>query len=95
MAKHKTTQWGATHEEWQKFIDLGLTDDLLPVVSNPEAEVSSGSTMKQLGKTPSIYNRDDKVRGIPKWTSKYSSDKEVARWSEKPVSSAKLLLEAR
>lgn len=82
MAEEKN--WGATSAEWQTFIDLGLAEDLLPVVSNPGAPVSSTSTMKFLGKTPSEYNHSGEVRGIAKWTSKHTTDKQIAKWCEQP-----------
>mgnify|MGYP000743034225 CR=1 FL=1 len=83
MAK-KNKQWGASFDEWQGFIDLGLTEDLLPVVSNPDAPVSENSTMKQLGKTPSLFNRQGNVVGIGKWTERHSTEKEVQRWTREP-----------
>jgi len=78
-------RWGATAEEWATFdVILGLTDDLLPVVSNPNAEISPDSTMKQLGKTPSKYNSNGKAVGIAKWTEHHASAQEVERWSRNP-----------
>lgn len=72
---------GATPEEWQHFsFMLGLTRDLLPVVSNPEAVISPNSKMQGVGKTPSIYNRDKQVVGIPEWTDWVASDEDIARW---------------
>ncbi len=79
-----TKRWGATPDEWQKFIDLGLSEDLLPVVSNPDAPVSKNSTMKFLGKTPSLYNKDEEVVGIGKWTQRKATPKKIERWREEP-----------
>ena len=57
--------YGATPQEWAHFdVVLGLTEDLLPVVSNPNAVISPQSKMKGLGKTPSRYNRQREVAGI-------------------------------
>jgi len=76
-----SARWGATPGEWQHFSALlGLTADLLPVVSNPTAKISPLSKMKGLGKTPSVYNRDGNVVGIPDWTSKRSSEAEIDQW---------------
>ncbi len=83
MAKTEEN-WGASPAEWQTFIDRGMSEDILPVVSNPGAPVSEGSTMKQLGKTPSIYNGSGKVCGIAKWTSKEATEEEVEEWSKEP-----------
>lgn len=77
-------RWGATTQEWQKFIKLGLTQDLLPVVSNPGAAIASHSTMKTLGKTPSRYNDRAQVVGIGKWTSRNAHPREVEGWSQEP-----------
>jgi hypothetical protein len=76
---------GATPEEWAQ-LDLvcGLTQDLLPVVSNRDAVVAPGSTLKEIGKTPSQYNRDRRVVGIRQWTSKHSTSAEVGGWMEEP-----------
>lgn len=73
--------WGATDADWRHFADrLGLQADLLPVVSNPAAEISPLSKMRDLGKTPSRYGPDDLVVGIPKWTQNQSTARDVARW---------------
>lgn len=72
---------GATPEEWQHFsFMLGLTRDLLPVVSDPAAVISPNSKIQKVGKTPSIYNRDKQVVGIPDWTDWVASEEDVARW---------------
>lgn len=74
-------RYGATTAEWDNFdLMLGLTADLLPVVSNPQAEISPGSKMKGKGKTPSVYNRSGKVAGIPDWTSYQADEKDVKKW---------------
>lgn len=62
--------YGATPEDWLHFdMELNLTPDLLPVVSNPAAVVSNNSTLKAIGKTPSKYNSSHEVVGIANWTS--------------------------
>lgn len=78
-------RWGATPEEWTTFdLLLGLTEDLLPVVSNPNAEISPESKMKQVGKTPSKYNGNGKAAGIANWTSHHATSADVERWSRHP-----------
>lgn len=79
-----SNNFGATPEEWQKYTDLWLIDDLLPVVSNRGAPISAHSDMKQAGKTPSLYNRQGYVSGISKWTEKIATLDEVQRWSKEP-----------
>jgi hypothetical protein len=78
------TQWGAPPEAWAHFVKLGFLADLLPVVSNPEARISPLSTLKGLGKTPSVYNRDGLVIGVGKWTDRQTTAEDVARWSANP-----------
>lgn len=72
--------WGATPEAWSQISGWGITEDLLPVVSNPNAIISPNSKMRDLGKTPSRYNRDRKVQGIPQWTDNQSTDGDITRW---------------
>ena len=81
----KTTRKGATPEDWDNLdLGLGLTEDLLPVVSNPDADISSGSNMKFLGKTPSIYNHNRQVMGFLNWTQHKSTGVEVDLWANEP-----------
>lgn len=75
-----TAPFGATPTEWAHFTSLGLMADLLPVVSNPTAEISPKSKMKGKGKTPSRYNADRKVVGIAAWTEHQTKEADIARW---------------
>lgn len=73
---------GATAEDWSHFdLVLGLTADLLPVVSNPRAVVAPESTLKAIGKTPSRYNSQRQAVGMAKWTEHVTTPAEVAAWS--------------
>jgi hypothetical protein len=77
-----TQAYGATRDEWNHLIyTLGLGEDLLPVVSNPDAEISPNSTMKDMGKTPSLYNRQGHVVGISEWTASKATPEQLDRWS--------------
>lgn len=77
-----TTGWGAHASDWEHFaVGLDLTADLLPVVSNPQAAIAENSQLKQLGKTPSLLNADRKVVGIPRWTTKTSTARDILRWA--------------
>jgi len=77
-----TTQPGALAADWAHWQRLGLTADLLPVVSDLQAAISPKSNMKALGKTPSMFNRNDQAVGIPEWTQKQTRDGEIGRWSQ-------------
>lgn len=79
------TQSGATPDEWAHLdIVLGLTADLLPVVSNRDAVISPNSSLKEKGKVPSVYNAQHHVVGLPNWTQKQSTPQEVYNWSQHP-----------
>lgn len=74
-------QWGASPGDWHHFADtLGLAPDLLPVVSNPKAEISANSKMRDLGKVPSRYNATHKAVGIPAWTEHFTNAKQLKLW---------------
>jgi len=78
-------RFGATPEDWAQFdVMLGLTADLLPVVSNPGAVISPNSKMKALGKTPSVYNKQRKVAGFPSWTEHKATGANITEWSAEP-----------
>lgn len=80
-----TSNLGATQDDWTHFdLCLGLTEDLLPVVSNTAATISPDSKMQGIGKTPSIYNGNRHVAGIPNWTQQRAGPKQIKRWSKEP-----------
>jgi hypothetical protein len=76
--------YGASREAWEKYASLGLTADLLPVVSNPNATISERSTMQGLGKTPSVYNRDRCAIGMSQWTSFIATKDDISEWRREP-----------
>lgn len=72
---------GASVDEWTHFdLVLGLTEDLLPVVSNNKARVSPRSNIKEVGKVPSLYNGDGHVVGMSQWTQHVSTGDEISQW---------------
>lgn len=81
----KISNLGASPDDWTHFdLVLGLACDLLPVVSNSDAQISPDSKIKEIGKTPSRYNRERNVVGIPGWTGYQSSFAEIDRWANEP-----------
>lgn len=75
-------RYGATVEDWTVFdVVFGLTEDLLPVVSNPHAAIAPNSSLKTKGKVPSKYNGHGQVVGIPQWTSHRSKPEEINQWT--------------
>lgn len=77
--------YGATPSDWGHLSAiLGLTGDLLPVVSNPQAKISKTSKMAAVGKTPSRYNAAGMVVGFSDWTSHQTTGDEIAQWAKQP-----------
>ena len=77
--------FGASPEEWAHFdLVLGLTADLLPVVSNPGAKISPASKMATLGKPPSRYNKAGFAAGVVGWTQHVTTPAMVERWASEP-----------
>lgn len=77
--------WGASPGDWATLADLaGLTEDLLPVVSNPGARISPDSKLKALGKVPSLFNGVGEAVGIAKWPEKRSTWRDINRWQAQP-----------
>lgn len=79
------TRYGALPEEWDQLsLALGLTSDLLPVVSNPKAAISPDSAMKSVGKTPSRYNGRRQAVGFAGWTQYTATNKDITTWRKQP-----------
>ncbi|HYS90008.1 MAG TPA: bifunctional DNA primase/polymerase [Bradyrhizobium sp.] len=75
--------YGACPDDWIHLaLTLGLTADLMPVVSNPSAKISPESKMTALGKTPSRYNSRRQVAGLTRWTSRITTPAEIERWAK-------------
>lgn len=80
-----SVNYGASLQEWVTLhVLLGLTPDLLPVVANPNSEISPNSKMKDKGKTPSRYNKSRHVTGFAKWTEHHTTPAEVESWVKEP-----------
>ena len=76
--------WGAEPSEWAiavELLDLGA--DLLPVVSRPDAKIKTTSSLKSLGKTPSLYS-EGQVVGVKDWTRLVATPEQVASWRAEP-----------
>lgn len=77
------TNAGASPEDWSHFdMVLGLTEDLLPVVSNPKATISPNSAIKDIGKLPSTYNPQRHVVGFAAWTQHRSTATDLTKWTK-------------
>lgn len=75
-------RYGAHEEAWDEWSALGVGRDLLPVVSNPNAQISPMSKMKAMGKTPSWYNSSGHVAGIAGWTDMVATPEQIAKWKQ-------------
>lgn len=86
MTKIETPpHWGAWPFDWDVLhLVAGVTADLLPVVSNPHAEIAPYSAIAELGKTPSRFDDTRHVCGIPKWTQKTTRAAALERWAAEP-----------
>lgn len=85
VGANSAQRYGATPNEWDVFSrGLGLTADLLPVVSNPHAIISPGSDLKEPGKTPSQLNAAGHVAGLANWTKRISTERDIERWAKQP-----------
>lgn len=77
------TGYGAAPGEWTHFdLLLELTEDLLPVVSDPTAKKSPLSKMAGVGKTPSLFNKRGEMVGFPKWTDHHATFDDIEKWSK-------------
>lgn len=74
---------GATPQDWQRLVDAGLTEDLLPVVSDTTVPIHPDSKLKALGKTPSTMSGEHAV-GIAKWTAQRSRPRQIEAWAADP-----------
>ena len=78
-------RWGAMPEDWTVLNVLyGLTEDLLPVVCNPEATRSAGSKIPDSRKTPTMYNGRREYHGIKGSPEHRATSAEVECWSNEP-----------
>lgn len=76
-------RFGANPGDWDHFdLVCELTEDLLPVVSNPHAKKSPTSKIAGPGKTPSRYNGRGEMAGFPEWTQHQATGEDIARWSK-------------
>ncbi len=74
---------GATKADWEHFAyRLGLVGDLLPVVSDPKAQISPRSSLRAVGKVPSLLDDQGRAVGVKRWTQKRATEAEVATWSQ-------------
>ncbi len=84
ISTYPETIYGATEQDWTLFADtLGLEADLLPVVSNPNAEVHPKSKLSAIGKVPSKYV-NGMVAGIPNWTEFQAKAGHIEHWRQNP-----------
>ena len=79
----KKIRYGASADAWDHFAyTAGWAERLLPVVADPSVPISPHSKLKAIGKTPSVINSNGHVTGIPRWTEKKTSPKEITRWRQ-------------
>lgn len=76
--------YGAAPQDWQRFADLGLTQDLLPVVSDPEIPLSPQSKLRETnrGKVPSFVLGDGHLAGMPGWSRNKAVPSDLRKWAK-------------
>ncbi len=72
---------GATPKDWKHFVETFGAENLLPVVSDPNVQISPRSKMKGLGKTPSLINAEGHAVGFTGWPGHEATPKQIERWS--------------
>lgn len=82
-------KYGAGAAAWWQLAQIvgpnrQLAEDLLPVVSHPDAVISPTSRMKEKGKVPSRYNDVRHVVGFHAWTDYKATPTDIERWSKEP-----------
>lgn len=73
---------GATPADWAHWQGLNLTADMLPVVSDTSVPISATSRLEQIdGKTPTQIDGNGQVVGIPGWSKRITTAREIERWA--------------
>lgn len=74
--------WGASVDDWNHLdLILGLGEDLLPIVSDPTAAISPLSSLREVGKVPSLFNTQGQAIGLKDWPQRKTTPREIARWA--------------
>lgn len=76
--------YGAQPQDWKRFADLGLTQDLLPVVSDPSTPLSPQSKLRDAnrGKVPSFVLGDGSLSGMPGWSRNKAVPSDLRKWAK-------------
>lgn len=76
-----TTAAGATLAAWERLERVGLSSILLPIVSDQSAKLDEKSSLKVVGKMPSVFNKAGNVVGMIGWSTHVTTDNDIKRWS--------------
>ena len=80
-----TSRVGATTREWAHWVDkLDLTTELTPVVCRVDAAIALTSGLSELGKVPSLYNRQGLVVGMKGWPTEEATLAQIRAWAKEP-----------
>ena len=78
-----TVPKGATLNDWNHFdLVLGLGEDLLPVIPDPNVIKSEFTKVKEFGKIPSEFDGENGAVGLIKWSEMTITPEMVSRWSK-------------
>jgi hypothetical protein len=75
---------GATSQEWDHFVGLGIAHAMVPIVSNARLPISPESKLRDVGKVPSTVNKRGEVTGYAKWTKKVTTEAQIEHWRSEP-----------
>lgn len=83
---HNNIRYGAERSEWASvFSNNDLRPWVLPIVSNVNIPLSPNSSIKEVGKTPTIKNRKGFVAGVKEWTTlPETTDAQIMEWAKDP-----------
>lgn len=73
--------FGAPRETWVAYAKNGWKQSMLPVVSDPSAKIDPSSSLKALGKSPSVLTPSKTVVGVLDWTSLNITSAMLTAWS--------------
>ncbi len=76
---------GALPFEWEQAMGSGYMPYLLPIVTDPKAEISPTSKLKDVCKQPSVFTANRQVIGFAGWTTHVTTPEELTRWRTDPA----------
>lgn len=73
--------YGAGSDVWAEYRRNGWAELMLPVVSNPNIRISDKSSVKELGKVPTVKDSAGEAVGIRSWQLLVPTDAQLDEWA--------------